>query len=610
MTIRETPSNDGGFFESPLARRYKMMEDLMAKLLSVNVSLPKEIVAKGKTVRTGIFKEPVHDRVGVKTLNVDGDGQADLVGHGGEFRAVYIYSFDNYAYWERELGRADFKMGQFGENFTVEGMQDGDVHVGDIFRIGTALFEVTQPRVPCYKLAFKMGVEGFYNKILESGRLGFYFRVLEEGEVGAGDTIERVKGDPIGMTIVEVNKLMYFDKDNLDGFRKTLDVKALSPGWRVTFEGRIAKAKTSAVTQEKYRTFVVDRKEPESGIITSFYLVPEDGKPLAPFLPGQFLPLKLDIPGQFKPVLRTYSLSDSPGKNYYRLTIKREPAPPDRPDVYPGVSSTYFHDSVKKGSKLLAKSPRGRFTLDPNNETPVVLLSAGVGLTPMISMLNAIVESGSKRPTWFIHGSRNKRVHAMSENVRRVAAEHENVRAHIRYSEPLPEEKVGRDYDDKGHVNIELLKRLLPGKDLDFYLCGPAPFMKSMFNGLLDWGIHQVRIHYEFFGPASVLGGDRAKVSTPKRAAEATECCGEIEVAFSKSGVKANWNPSFESILDLAEANGLSPDYSCRSGICHTCICKIEEGEVEYVLEPLDPPDLGSVLICCSRPKTNIVVEV
>ncbi len=610
MTIRETPSNDGGFFESPLARRYKMMEDLMAKLLSVNVSLPKEIVAKGKTVRTGIFKEPVHGRVGVKTLNVDGDGQADLVGHGGEFRAVYIYSFDNYAYWERELGRADFKMGQFGENFTVEGMQDGDVHVGDIFRIGTALFEVTQPRVPCYKLAFKMGVEGFYNKILESGRLGFYFRVLEEGEVGAGDTIERVKGDPIGMTIVEVNKLMYFDKDNLDGFRKTLDVKALSPGWRVTFEGRIAKAKTSAVTQEKYRTFVVDRKEPESGIITSFYLVPEDGKPLAPFLPGQFLPLKLDIPGQFKPVLRTYSLSDSPGKNYYRLTIKREPAPPDRPDVYPGVSSTYFHDSVKKGSKLLAKSPRGRFTLDPNNETPVVLLSAGVGLTPMISMLNAIVESGSKRPTWFIHGSRNKRVHAMSENVRRVAAEHENVRAHIRYSEPLPEEKVGRDYDDKGHVNIELLKRLLPGKDLDFYLCGPAPFMKSMFNGLHDWGIHQVRIHYEFFGPASVLGGDRAKVSTPKRAAEATECCGEIEVAFSKSGVKANWNPSFESILDLAEANGLSPDYSCRSGICHTCICKIEEGEVEYVLEPLDPPDLGSVLICCSRPKTNIVVEV
>ena len=201
-------------------------------------------------------------------------------------------------------------------------------------------------------------------------------------------------------------------------------------------------------------------------------------------------------------------------------------------------------------------------------------------------------------------------LHAMGDHVRRVAAEHENVRAHIRYSEPLSEERGGRDYDDQGRVDIDLLRSLLPSKDFDFYLCGPAPFMKSMFNGLLDWGVPEVRINYEFFGPASVLGGDRAKVSTAKRAAEVTECCGEIEVVFSRSGVKANWNPSFESILDLAEANGLSPDYSCRSGICHTCVCKLEEGEVEYVLEPLDPPDPGSALICCSQPKTNIVVDV
>ncbi len=580
------------------------------KLLSVNVSLPKEIPFKGKTVRTGIFKEPVQGRVKVKTLNIEGDGQADLVGHGGEFRAVYVYSFGNYAYWERELERTDFKMGQFGENFTVEGMLDEDIHVGDILRIGTALFEVTQPRVPCYKLAMKMGVEGFYSRILESGRLGFYFRVAEEGEVGTGDVIERIKVDPIGMNILEVNKLMYFDKDNLDGLRKALDIKALSPGWKSTFNGRLAKAKISTSIQEKYRTFIVDRKVPESETITSFYLVPEDGKPLAPFLPGQFLPLRLDIPGQYKPVFRTYSLSDSPEADYYRLTIKREPAPPERPDVYPGVSSTYFHDSVEIGSKLLAKSPRGKFTLDPNSETPVVVLSAGVGLTPLISMLNAIVEAGSKRPTWFMHGSRNKRVHALGEHVRRVARENNNVRVHIRYSEPLSGDIVGRDYDDKGHVDIELLKRLLPGKDFDFYLCGPAPFMKSLINGLLDWGVPEVRIHYEFFGPASVLGGERAKVATPKRAAEATQCCGEIEVTFSKSGVKANWNPSFESILDLAEANGLSPDYSCRSGICHTCMCKLEEGEVDYVLEPLDPPDPGLALICCSKPKTNVVVDV
>ena len=577
------------------------------KLLSVNVSLPKEITSKGRTVRTGIFKEPVEGRVKVKTLNIEGDGQADLVGHGGPFRAVYVYSFDNYAYWERELGRTDFSLGQFGENLTVEGMGDEEVHVGDVFRIGTALFHVTQPRVPCYKLAIKMGVEGFYNQILESGRLGFYFRVLEEGDVGAGDVIERTKVDPIGMTITEVNKLMYYDKDNLEGARRSLGIEALSPGWRKTFEGRLAKAETSA--GEMLRTFIVDRKELESETITSFYLVSEEGKPLPRFLPGQFLPLKLDVPGQYRPVVRTYSLSDSPTRDHYRLTIKREPAPPDRPDLYPGVSSNYFHDEVEPGSKFLGKSPRGKFFLDPHGNTPLVLLSAGVGLTPLISMLNAVVDAGSDRPTWFIHGSRNSREHAMGAHVRRVAEEQSNVQVHIRYSRPLSEDTVGRDYDDEGHVDIELVKRLLPGKDFDFYLCGPTPFMKSLFEGLLAWGVSELRIHYEFFGPASALK-ERAKVATPKRAAEVSQCCQEIEVTFSKSGVTTNWNPSFDSILDLAEANGLSPDYSCRSGICHTCMCELEGGEVEYILEPLEPPDPGSVLICCSKPKTDVVVGV
>ena len=581
----------------------------MIKLLSVNVSLPKEIISKGKTIRTGIFKEPVQGRVRVNKLNLEGDGQADLIGHGGEFRAVYVYSFDNYAYWARELGRTDFTFGQFGENFTVEGMLDQDVQVGDIFRIGTALFEVTQPRVPCYKLGIKMNVEGFYSQILASGRLGFYFRVLEEGEVGAADVIERVRVDPVGMTISEANKLMYFDKDNLEGFRKALGVAAISPGWRVTFEGRLAKARTATQTKEEFRTLSVNRKVPESETITSFYLVPKDGKPLAPFLPGQFLPLKLDIPGQWKPVVRTYSLSDSPKRDYYRLTIKRELAPRNRPDVYPGASSNYFHDQVEPGSQLLTKSPRGKFFLDPHGETGVVLLSAGVGLTPLISMLNAIVDAGSSRPTWFIHGSRNSGEHALGAHVRRFAEENSNVHVHIRYSRPLPEDTGGRDYDDEGHVDIELLKRLLPSTDFDFYVCGPTPFMKALFNGLLAWGVSESRIHYEFFGPASALT-ERAKIATPKRAAAASECCEETEVTFSKSGLKANWNPSFESILDLAEANGLSPDYSCRSGICHTCKCTLVEGEVEYVQEPLDPPETGSVLICCSKPKSNVVVAV
>ena len=304
----------------------------MGKLLSVNVSLPKEIKAKGKTVRTGIFKEPVLGRVQVKTLNLEGDGQADLLAYGGEQRAVYVYSFDNYAYWEHQLNRTDFQYGQFGENFTVKGLLDRDVHVGDRFRIGTALFEVTQPRVPCYKLAIKMKEEGFYNQILRSGRLGFYLRVLEEGKVGAGDEIERVHMDPVRVNVSAINDLLYFDKENEEGMRRALRIEALSPGWRDTFEDRLAKASLGLQAEEPYRSLVVARKVPESETFTSFYLEPVDGKPLGSFLPGQFLPLKLDIPGQYKPVFRTYSLSDSPFSEYYRLSIKREPAPPDKPE--------------------------------------------------------------------------------------------------------------------------------------------------------------------------------------------------------------------------------------------------------------------------------------
>ena len=579
------------------------------KLVSVNVSLPREITHKGKTVRTGIFKEAVDRRVRVATLNIDGDGQADLIGHGGPFRAVLVYSLENYAYWEHELGQSGFEFGHFGENFTVEGMLEEDVHVGDVFRIGTALFQATQPRVPCYKLAIKVGIENFYSRILESGRPGFYFRVLEEGEVGAGDAIERVRLDPVELTVRQVSNLLYFDKDDLEGARTALRIEALSPGWRQSFEKRLANAQRATKSKEKYRTFVVTRKVPESESITSFYLAAEDGEPLDLFLPGQFLPLRLNIPGQYEPVYRTYSLSDRPGAEHYRLTIKRESAPPDLPNAYPGVSSNYFHDHVDVGATLSAKAPRGRFYLDPQRETPVALVSAGVGQTPMISMLNAIVAAGAKRPTWFVHGSRCGGEHALGDTVRRLAEEHDHVQAHIRYSQPSTEDVVGRDHDDIGWVDADVLKRLLPDNECDFYLCGPTGFMRSLFEGLLSWGVPEPRIHYEFFGPASALK-ERANVATPKRAAGAAECCTDLEVTFSTSGVRANWNPSFESILDLAEANGLSPDYSCRSGVCQTCVARIEEGEVEYVIEPLDPPDDGSVLICCSKPATAVVIAL
>ena len=214
----------------------------MMKLLSVNVSLPKEVAYKGKTVRTGIFKEAAQGRVKLGGLNLDGDGQADLVGHGGIYKAVHAYSIENYDYWKRELGRDDFSYGQFGENFTVEGMPEDKVNVGDVYRVGTALVEVTQPRVPCFKLAMKMERPDFLKVFMPSERVGFYFRVLEEGDVGAGDVVERVKVDPEQMTVREMFHLLYFAKQNLEGARKALRIPAMSPGWRGSFEEIVGKA--------------------------------------------------------------------------------------------------------------------------------------------------------------------------------------------------------------------------------------------------------------------------------------------------------------------------------------------------------------------------------
>ena len=582
------------------------------KLISVNVGLPREVPYQGKTVTTAIFKAPVTGRVMARRLNLDGDDQADRRVHGVGFdMAVYAYAIEHYAFWERALGRESFPPGQFGENLTVSGLIEDTVRVGDVLRIGGALLQVTQPRIPCYKLALRMG-EGadFPARFQASGRMGFYLRVLEEGEIGAGDAIELVESDAGSVTIAEFIRAYLHDSHDPASLKRVLGSRDLGEPWRVYLQKMLKKAEPvlGPAGWEGFREFAVDRKVAESRAITSFYLRPEDGKPLPVYRPGQFLTFRLNIPGHGSPVTRTYSLSDSPNHpEYYRISVKRLAAPGGRPDLPPGLSSSHFHDHVQPGTRLCVKAPRGKFFLDPEDDTPVVLLSGGVGLTPLISMLNAIAQTGSKRPVWFIHGARDGSEHAMGKHVRRVAKEHENVNVHVSYSRPRPQDVQGRDYDARGHVSVELLKSVLPPAAYDFYLCGPAPFMKSLYNGLLAWGVAEARIHYEFFGPASALaeGAEPDIVAAPAAQSE-----GRLEVSFTKARIKATWDPSYESILDLAEAQGLRPDYSCRMGICHTCMTRLVDGEVEYAGDPVDLPDPGYVLICCSRPRTNVTVEV
>lgn len=366
------------------------------------------------------------------------------------------------------------------------------------------------------------------------------------------------------------------------------------------------------------RTFVVERKDKESETVTSFILVPEDGQPLATFKPGQFLSFQLDIPGHDKPVLRTYTISSSPSAAslqegaHYRLSIKREPAPKGKPDLPPGLSSNFFHDQVDVGSTVQVGAPAGAFYLHDGRNGPVVLLSGGVGLTPMISMLDHLVDQHRRRPTWFIHGVQDGIEHAFGAHVRDLAQAHDHVTAHVVYAEAGPDDVEGRDYDATGFITIPMLESLLPGPICDFYLCGPPPFMKVLFNALLDWGVDEARIYYEFFGPATVLkdGGDDAADDKPDNAPEAAPANG-MTVTFRKSDLSLAWDTAHETILEMAEANGLTPAFSCRSGVCQTCILDLIEGEIEYIHDDVIPPqEEGKVLICSSAPKTDIVIDI
>ena len=281
----------------------------MARLLSVNVGLPRDVAWQGKTVHTAVWKAPVEGPRIVRRLNIDGDGQGDLAGHGGEHRAVFVYQIDSYRYWQNELGRSDFTYGQFGENFTVEGLSDAEVCIGDRYRIGGALFEVTQPRVTCYRVGIRMNEPQMAALLVARGRPGFYFRVLEEGEVGAGDEIALVASGPERMSVFEINALLYMPGHPRNQLERALRIPALSAGWRGSFEALLAQEQSGGATTGNaglaaasgpppawrgFRPFRVSRKARESGDVISLALEPTDGRPIAAALPGQFIVLRLE----------------------------------------------------------------------------------------------------------------------------------------------------------------------------------------------------------------------------------------------------------------------------------------------------------------------------
>jgi hypothetical protein len=348
--------------------------------------------------------------------------------------------------------------------------------------------------------------------------------------------------------------------------------------------------------RNEWRPFRIARIENESSLVRSFYLEPADDRGLVTHQAGQFLPVRVDIPGWQDPAVRTYTISSAAGASGYRISVKREGK---------GGVSDWLHDSAMVGSTVEALGPRGTFTFETDPRRAAVLISAGVGITPFVAMLDSLlVNEGRTRhhaPIWFVHGARNSESHAFGAHLRDKAARHGNLQTHIRYSQPLQEDELGKDYDSQGAVDIDLLKSILPFDDYDFYLCGPAPFMQKLYNELTGLGVPDDRIRFEAFGPAQVT----RTVAQFNPAADVDEA---VAVHFSRSDKTAMWRPSQGSLLDLAEAAGVAPLSSCRAGVCGTCATKVLAGEVDYLQPPARDMEPGDSLICiaCPRPGPHL----
>jgi ferredoxin-NADP reductase/MOSC domain-containing protein YiiM len=579
----------------------------------VNVGLPRDIAWKGKNVYTAVWKNAVHGRRKVGRLNIDGDGQGDLQGHGGEHRAVLVYQIDSYHYWEKQLGRKDFVFGQFGENFTVEGLPDDEVCIGDRYQIGSALFEVTQPRVTCYRVGIRMEEPRMAALLVEHHRPGFYFRVLEAGEVAAGDEIVKVGDGPERMSVAEADALLYLTGHSRPQLERALRIPALPAGWRSSFQALLQQGPNEGQAKGNpglsvvspppawrgFRTMRVSRIDQESLSVFSLVLVPTDGEPLAAALPGQFVVLRLRMQSGAPPVLRSYSLSDLPSTEHYRVSIKLEEK---------GLVSTYLRTRIKVGSNLEVSSPRGSFTLRSGGE-PIVLLSAGVGATPVLAMLHALAAEKSSRPVWWLHGARNREEHPFREESRTLLQELKYSHSYIQYSRPRPADQRDVDFDAVGHLAVSAFDKIGVPHESQFYLCGPPAFLRELTAGLAAWGAPADHVHTEIFGTlGSVTPGVKAETQAPHLPAGPAGF--GPQVSFARSGLTLPWDAKYQSLLELAEACDVPVRWSCRTGVCHTCETALIEGDVEYDPEPLDQPAKGDALICCCRPQSEVALDL
>jgi ferredoxin-NADP reductase/MOSC domain-containing protein YiiM/ferredoxin len=587
----------------------------MARLLSVNVGMPRDIAWKGRTVHTGVWKNPVRGSCHVGRLNLDGDGQGDLAGHGGEHRAVFNYQIESYRYWQEQLKRSDFVYGQFGENFTIEGLADDAVCIGDRFQIGTALFEVTQPRVTCFRVGIRMNEPRMASLLTSSGRPGFYFRVLREGEVTAGDEIVKVGEAGERMTVAEINALLYLPGHPRDRLERALRIEALSTGWRRSFEALLqsghdvaetgnaglAPAAAAHPASPGFQSLLVTSIDRESTDVLSFAMQGADGHILPMALPGQYVVLRLRPTVGGPTLFRSYSLSGPLSTERYRISVKIEPN---------GAAGNYLREHLRVGDRLDVSSPRGSFVLQPGDR-PIILLSAGIGATPVLAMLHALAVAHFTRQVLWLHTARDGQHHPFAGEVRGLMRALPNGRSYVCYTRPDSIDKLGQDFNATGRVSRSAFEELGLPRDADVYLCGPTRFMADMKEALVTLGVAPERVRMEIFnGSESRTPGVVGAITRPPHPPSDEANTGPL-VSFARSGISAHWNASrYGSILEMAEACDVPVRWACRTGVCHSCESGLVSGAVVYDPEPLDKPADGNLLVCCSRPTSDVVIDL
>ncbi|HEX4010260.1 MAG TPA: MOSC and FAD-binding oxidoreductase domain-containing protein [Solirubrobacteraceae bacterium] len=575
-------------------------ERVVGRLLSLNVGGPRDIDWEGTTIRTAIWKEAVKGPRMARKINIDGDDQADRVGHGGEHRAIFVYQIEAYRYWEKQLKRDDFVHGQFGENFTVQGLADNEVRIGDHYRIGQALFEVTQPRVTCFRLAIRMNEPAMPSLAVAHHRPGFYFRVLEEGLVQAGDQITLVEVGLQHLTVADIDGLLYLPNRSIGKLKRAVEIPALSEGWRQSFRALLEQGDTPGSPKPGwvgFRPLVVTTLTRESSNVLSVHFKAPDGaEPLTVPEPGQYLTVKLPVNGPDQPpLIRSYSLSASDIDDGYRISVKHEPN---------GIGSGYIHEHLVISDTIQTAAPRGTFLLR-QDERPVVFVSAGVGITPVLAMLESLAAASSNRQVWWIHGARNSQQHPFMREVDELIGELSAARKAVLYSDPLPNDVC----DAVGRIAAD---RLFGGDiphDSEYYLCGPEGFMHDLSAGLVSRGVPPERVRTEAFQQGAPI--TPGKLADRKPPHQPTEPPGTgVAVTFSRSNLTVAWDDSYPNLLEFAEACDVPASYGCRHGVCHYCETGVLGGEYAYSTEPLERPTPDKVLLCCAKPTSEMTLEI